>query len=318
MGTTELLEIAIGVDSLAASLRLYRDALGLEVVRQGTVAADAARELWGLDAPPATVTLGRPEVPGSPAVRLLECHGPAARPTPEMQRAAPVGIGFTTDAIQEVFERLTAGGASFLSAAPVQLTPDPEGPTGPRRLEAFGQARDGEFSVLIERQNAPSPYGSISQRWRTSEPLHSSHVVADLAAPRRFLGEALDQEVIFREECAEPETDLLMALPPGTRFRFEMLKHPERDTGRIILIEFPDANLEPSWTAPPARGIHALGYGCADLDDQLAAVARAGGRVLGGPVEIDSPGLRRGRAAAIESPLGVLLELWEPSSRKED
>jgi len=311
VAATGMLEIGIGVESLDVGLSLYRDALGLEILRRGTVDAATAAALWGLGGEAATVTLGRPETPGAPAVRLLECDGPAGRAPRAVRAAGPVGVGYTTDRIGAVFERLAGAGVAFLSAAPVQLTPDPEGPTGPRRLEAFGQAPDGEFAVLIERQNPPGPYGAISERWGTSEPLHTSHVVAGLEAPRSFLERALGHEVIFREDCAQPETDELMDLPPGTRFRFEMLRHPRREAGRIILIEFPDDDVLPSWTVPPARGLHALGYGCADLDAALERATEAGARVLRGPLEVEAPGLRRGRVAAVESPLGVLLELWE-------
>jgi hypothetical protein len=197
-------------------------------------------------------------------------------------------------------------------SSPVELTPEPEGPTGPQRFEAFGQMANHEYVVIIERRNAPTAYGSISDDWNTSEPLHTSHIVPDLAAASSFMATALEHEVLFREDCSGPEFEELMAIPEQTRFRFEMLGHPDRSTGRSILIEYEDGQPGPVFAQPPIRGLHALRFDTSDLETTLALITRAGGSVLRGPALIDSPAVGRGQAAAVKSPLGILLEIWQP------
>ena len=137
-------------------------------------------------------------------------------------------------------------------------------------------------------------------------------VVVDLEGARRFMASALDHTMIFREECAAPEIELLMGIPGGTSFCFEMLAHPEYATGRIIFIEYQDQHGSPSFAAPPQRGIQALRYDCDDLDGLLERVGRTGAELVREPVSVDSPALGRGRVAGVRSPIGTLLELWQP------
>ena len=317
--TTALREVAIGVEKLEESLDFYRRDLGLEVVRWGSVSATEARALWGLHEVFETATVGRPGLQGAPVIRLVESQGSPARAPSDTRTPGTLGIGFTTDAIDEVHARLGTTGLRFQSA-PVELTPEPvAGETvGPRRFEAFGQAPDGEFIVLIERRNSPEPYGTITGPWRTSEPLHCSHIVADRAAAGRFMEQALDHEVLFEEELGGPELDRLMGLPAGSRLGFQMLAHPRFATGRIIFIEYPELDATPTFIEPPTRGLHALRYDCRDLDIGLARVIEAGGEILREPASLTCPALGSGRVATIRSPIGVLLELWQETTDDGD
>ena len=317
--TTSLREVAIGVAGIDRSLELYRHGLGFEVIRRGLVSAVEACALWGQDEAFETVTVGRPALEGAPTLRLLECHGAPARAAADTRSPGTLGVGVTTDAIDRVHARLAAAGLRFQSP-PVELTPEPVAgeSVGPRRFEAFGQAPDGEFIVLIERRDAPEPYGTIAaEPFRTSEPLHCSHVVADRAAAGRFMEQALDHQVLFEEELSGPELDRLMGLPSGSRLGFQMLAHPDYPTGRIIFIEYPEHDDAPAFIEPPARGLHALRYDCRDLDRSLVRVSDAGGELLREPANLDSGALGRGRVATIRSPIGVLLELWQETSNDD-
>ncbi len=269
-----------------------------------------ANALWGAPGPFEGARLGRPDVAGSPTLRLLasDRSGPAGRW--DLRRPGPVGIGVTTGEIERVHARLAACGVEFLSP-PVQLLPEPEGPSGPRRYEAFGRQEDGAFLVLIERLNAPTPYGSISSDARVSEPLHCSHVVVDLAAASRFMVEVLEHEPLFHERCEGPTFERLMGLPPGARFEFEMLHHPGFATGRIIFIAHEGRAGEQRLALPPMRGVSAHRYDCDDLEATLARVEPSGGEIVAAPAEISDPLLGRGRAAAVMPPFGTLVELWE-------
>jgi catechol 2,3-dioxygenase-like lactoylglutathione lyase family enzyme len=309
VSTSALVEAVVGASDLARRRRFYEEALGLEVVRRGTVDGATAAALWGAAGPVETVTLGRLEVPGSPRVRLVASTGAESRRGRDLRVPGPLGIGVTTRGVRDVFDRVAAAGVDFVSP-PLCLTPGAVG-AGPMRYEAFGRAADGEFVVLIERVGVPTPYGTISESFHTSEPLHSSHVVPDLEAAARFMAEALGQESLMRDRCQGPIFEELMGVPEGTAFRFEMLHHPGYPTGRIVLIEF-EGHAGPAPAVDSrGRGLIALRYDCDDLDVAAARIAPAGGAVLRGPVDVDSGALGRGRVLLARSPFGTLFEIWE-------
>jgi catechol 2,3-dioxygenase-like lactoylglutathione lyase family enzyme len=313
MPATSLREIVLGVADLADRATFYRRTLGLEAKSRGRVDAATAAALWGKVGPKpvyATV-LHRPDVAGSPRLRLVGTQGPRSRPGADFEAPGPLGLGFTTAGVQGVHGRLTEEGIRFVSP-PLELTPGGTGPAGPRRFEAFGRGPDGEALVLIERLNAPTPYGTIPEPLRVSEPLHTSHSVPDLPAARRFLVELLDHEVLLGDTCRGPVFDALLGLRrPGTSFRFEMLHRPGFPTGRIVLMEFATGRQPAREARPLGRGLTALRYDCDDLVARLRRVEAAGGVLLRGPAHVDSKVLGTGRAAVVRSPFGTLFELWQ-------
>lgn len=310
-----LQEIVVGVDDLKTGLQVYREGLGLTVLRQGDLDPETTSRLWGWSGGARAAILGRPDVADSVRVRLVAAHVESAngqlagRGADDTRTAGSLGIGFTTQGIGPVRDRVAAAGVRFLSE-PVELTPEPDGPTGPQRFEVFGQAPCGEFIVLIERRNVPTPYGSLSAENPVSEPLHTSHVVTDLTHCSRFMSRVLGHEVLFREKCEGEEFDRLMAVNSGTRFWFEMLGHPDHPTGRIIFIEYEEVR-EGRQHSPPGHGISGLAYTCDSIEATLARAAAAGVVSTAEPVDIDDPLLGRGRVVTLQPPWGSRLELWE-------
>lgn len=311
-----LREIALGVRDVPDRLHFLREAFGLSAERSGFVDPGSAKALWGLDRPLEAAVVGRADAPDGPRLRLVAASGAPARADGRLSSPGPIGFGVTTRDIQAVHARVASLGVRFLSP-PVRLTPGSVGPTGPVRWETFGQAPDGELVVLIERINAPQPYGVISDEGATSAPLHASFVVGDLDACSRFMRELLLHETVIRDRGEGEVFDQVLGTPPGTRFRFEMLQRPGAAAGRIIFIEFerredemPETAPE---TAPPARGVQALRYDVGDLDEVLARASAAGGRLVRGPLAVRSELLGSGRVACVSPPFGTLVELWQPA-----
>jgi catechol 2,3-dioxygenase-like lactoylglutathione lyase family enzyme len=313
--TIALREIQIGVAHLDDAVRFYRDGFGLAVRDRKRRAPEEGSAAWIHAGKLETVALGRADVAGSSSLRLLESAGPPGRPPGETTSAGPLGTGFTTSDIHGVHQRLESLGMRFLSP-PLELTPESTEEAGPRRFEVFGQTGDGEFAVLIERRRAPGPYGTIDPDSLLSEPLHTSHVVEDLARCRRFMEEVLDHQVLFAEECRGPVFEELMALPPDTSLRFQMLAQPDQETGRIIFIEIEgEQNRRTAQVDPrkPRRGICALTYSCDKLEERVATAHEIGATLLLPPTEGVRQSLGRGRWALLIPPFDLLLELWEPA-----
>jgi hypothetical protein len=194
----------------------------------------------------------------------------------------------------------------------LELSPEPAEEAGPRRFEAFGQAPDGEFIVVVERRNAPTPYGTIDPSSLTSEPLHTSHIVDDLDTCRRFMEEVLDHRVLFTEVCSGEIFEALMSLSPGASFRFQMLGPPNRDTGRIIFIEMGGSRPAPGGEALPNRGLIGLTYAADDLDRRLARAVGLGATVVEPARDASDHHLGQGRRATLQPPFNIRLELFEP------
>ena len=315
MAVSSLREITVGVLDLSARATLFEAGCGLAVIRTGRLSSIAASRLFDTHLTPSATVMGRPDVPESPRIRLVEApEAPPARPR-GLGTPGPLGIGFTTIGIHDVHARVERLGVQFVSP-PLLLTPvsvalPAGGPPGPRRYEAFGRTTDGDFIVLIERVGAETPYGNFATD--CSEPLHVSFIVTNLDACAHFMSEVLEHEILFEETCSGPPFDVLLGMPKDVSFRFAMPHRPGFATGRTVFLQFqkkPDAMSQTPGLAP---GICRLRYDTTDLHATLSRVPGGGGSLVRGPASIDDPVLGQGLVAMVRSPFGVLVELWQTS-----
>jgi catechol 2,3-dioxygenase-like lactoylglutathione lyase family enzyme len=312
MAVTSLREITVGVRDLPARTALFESGFGLTVLRTGLVTSSVASRLFDAHTIPRAALMGRPDVEGSPRIRLVEVLG-ALPGRQQIGAPGPLGIGFTTRGITEVHTRLQGLGVRFVSDPLLLNPPRAEAllgaPPGPRRYEAFGRTADGDFVVLIERVGADTAYGTLSSD--CSEPLHASFVVTNLDASLHFMREVLEHETLLAESCSGPPFDELLGAPEGASFRFAMSHRPGFVTGRAIFMEF-QKRLEPMTQTPGlGPGICRLRYDTTDLHSTLARVPGGGGSLVRGPASVEDPVLGQGLVAMVRSPFGVLVELWQ-------
>ena len=311
MAVTALREITVGVRDLPARIALFESGCGLEVIRTGPLTSIAASRLFDTYAAPKAAVIGRPDLAGSPRIRLVEApDGPPARPE-GLGSPGPLGIGFTSAGIRAVHARLERSGVRFVSP-PLLLTPGTPATgasPGPRRYETFGRAPDGDYIVLIERLGAAAPYGTLTTD--CSEPLHASFIVTNLDACAHFMREVLEHEILLEDTCSGPPFGELLGMPEGLSFRFVMPHRPGFATGRTVFMEF-DKRPEPMAQTPGlAPGICRLRYDTTDLHSTLSRVPGGGGSLVRGPASVDDPVLGQGLVAMVRSPFGVLIELWQ-------
>jgi catechol 2,3-dioxygenase-like lactoylglutathione lyase family enzyme len=313
MSVSSLREITIGVSSLRDRVMQFETGCGLSVLASGALAPITASRLFENPAVPNVAVMGRADVAGSPRIRLVEMgEGKPAR-VGGIAGPGPLGVGFTTLPVHDVYSRLERLGVQFLSP-PVLLTPKEEaGPKGtpprPQRFEAFGRTADGDFIVLIERFNAQTSYGTFGSD--CSEPLHVSFVVTNLDASLHFMSDVLEHETLLAEQCSGPPFDRLLGMESDVSFRFAMLHRAGWPTGRTLFIEF-EKKPQPMTQIPSlARGVCRLRYDTTDMHATLARVPGGGGSLVRGPASVDDPVLGQGLVALIRSPFGVVIELWE-------
>lgn len=313
MAVTSLREITVGVRDLPGRTALFEGGCGLAVIRTGPVSSIVASRLFDTHTTPKATLMGRPDVLGSPRIRLIETpDGPPARPQ-GLGGPGPLGIGFTTVGIRDVHTRLEQSGVCFVSP-PLLLTPMPAAqpsgaPPGPRRYETFGRAPDGDFIVLIERVDAATPYGTFATD--CSEPLHASFIVTNLDACAHFMREVLEHEILLESTCSGPPFDTLLGMPEGATFRFAMPHRPGFVTGRTVFMEFRKRPEPMAQTPGLTRGICRLRYDTTDLHSTLSRVPGGGGSLVRGPASVDDPVLGQGLVAMVRSPFGVLIEIWQ-------
>ena len=306
---TPLREITVGVRDIEARAAVFESGCGMSVLRTGALSSMAASRLFDTHVRPKATLMGRPDVPGSPRIRLVEAvGGSSARPS-GLDDPGPLAIGFTTVGIRNVHARLEGMGIAFVSP-PLEVPPmgATGTPSAPERYEAFGRAADGDFIVLVERLNAATPYGTFGTD--CSEPLHATFVVTNLDACGHFMRDVLEHEVLVDDHCSSPRFDAVFGLT-DVSFRFALAHHPPHPTGRLVFMEFQKKPEPMAQTSGLAPGICRLRYDTSDLHSTLSRVPGGGGSLVRGPASIDDPVLGQGLVAMVRSPFGVLIELWQ-------
>lgn len=299
----------MGVRDLQARSSLLEAGLDLDVLRSGALSSITASRLFDAHLAPRAALLGRPDVPDSPRIRLVEVARESPPRSPVLSDPGPIGVGFTTVGIRGVHARLEGLGVVFVSQ-PLPLPPmgATGTPSAPERYEAFGRTDDGDYLVLVERLDAPTPHGTF--RNDCSEPLHATFTVTNLDACGHFMRDVLEHEVLMEENCSSPRFDAIFGLS-DVSFRFALAHHPPDAAGRLVFMEFQKRPQPMAQTPGLAPGLCRLRYDTSDLHATLSRVPGGGGSLVRGPASIDDPVLGQGLVAMVRSPFGVLIELWQ-------
>lgn len=313
-----LRSVTLGVGHLRRQVSFYGSHFGLRVREKGHASAEVCRKLWGVDEDHDVVTVGRNDVEDGLALRLVRTSDLAARPDFDLTVPGPVGLLYGTRDVRRLYYRLSGAGVEFHSE-PVGVElggpgggpdPDPEserGGDGSRR--AWGRAYDGEYVILSESEAG----GTVSPYFGVTEPRDVLVVVSDPAAAGAFLADGLGQRMTGEGEASGAGWSEVMGLDAGVSFRWRHFAAPASGSSPVAgvtLLHFGDGQ-SATRTAPPDRGLSSLRFDVPGLDAALERAESAGGRRVTEPAAIDHPALGTGRSVALDSPLGMLVELWE-------
>ncbi|GII86143.1 hypothetical protein Ssi03_41330 [Sphaerisporangium siamense] len=304
----------VGVAAFEPHLELFCGALGYEVAAAGVVAAADAARLWGEGLGDVETRLLTAAGADTGRLHLLKVPAPAAGAEhPHTLDLGLAGVDLYTRDIHASHAR-TAGLGHRWSGGPSTYEV-PLGERSVRVTEGFCLGPDGLDIVFVQPGNARGTAAWAVDPGRPHTELTSvvAHV-PDLDAELRFwdgLGLSAWYDVTF----SSPGLEELAGLPPGTEVRLALVAGAGGGTTRIELVTVPG----------PARGVdrraaqrpgRALGHTAwsvrtGDLDAALSRAGHAGGRVVRPPFEAVTPLHGAARLAAVATPNGIHVELWQ-------
>jgi catechol 2,3-dioxygenase-like lactoylglutathione lyase family enzyme len=133
-GTGPVKRVTIWVRDAEASLRIYRDALGLEVIEDKSLSGAAIARMIGLEDAHLRIVHLAPPGATHGWIGLYELAAtrppiPSLAPPPALPAYGQANIVLTTDRMEEILPRLEALGVRFLTPPQQYVKTDPGGAT---------------------------------------------------------------------------------------------------------------------------------------------------------------------------------------------
>jgi catechol 2,3-dioxygenase-like lactoylglutathione lyase family enzyme len=141
---------------------------------------------------------------------------------------------------------------------------------------------------------------------------HAGITVGDMDRALAFWRDALGMEVVV-EQHAEGGYFGEVIGESGARCHVVQLAFPGGGARlELFAFEQPFAIAGPGPRRPVETGFAHVCARCADLDDLLARLERAGGRRIGDPVDVTRGANTGARAVYVRDPDGLVVELLQP------
>ena len=254
-----LKRIVISTNSLPESLLFYRDAMGLSVagpVKLSELEHKRRTRAWALDSRESwqLYRLYRSGVQAAAEIELLvfDHIKPAIHKSWNPLALGPLSIGFpNADQISrdKAVRDLGFGALNTLEIYPV---PRPDGTTY-RIQETIYNGPDFVHAVGIHRADGQTQLGPLDAKG-LGGPAYSAMVVQDSVKMIAFMTEVLGWEVRSDRTWKSAGSKGALNVPDGTEFRFSILYAKGASSGHILLIQFLNADVQPS--ASPAQVPH--------------------------------------------------------------
>jgi catechol 2,3-dioxygenase-like lactoylglutathione lyase family enzyme len=216
----------VSVASLEASLRFYRDRIGLAASPVAVVPALAAGFLEGEGVPTRVAMCGEP---GTPVGRILlveysGARGPAVRRPGDRTTRGYWNLNFYVDDIHATTRELRAEGFEFWSDPRSHRVGDSAGIA----TEVVFEAPDGVAINLVQPEGGPDTFtgrvlAEVHRHGKTrtgfTPVATSAHCVRDCERAAAFYRDVLGMRIVLDEVLGKPETNHYLARPPDARSR---------------------------------------------------------------------------------------------------
>lgn len=318
-GLRGLTGVYLTTDDAQPHLRLYKDLLGFEVLRADVLPSEQVQGVWGLDKGIA-ISAVRLGVLGTESgfIDVLVLGG-AALPEairPHVLDAGIFDFDVATWNVASTYEDLVKEGYEW--SCPPQLW----------TAEAFGnidieeglcRAPDG-VNLVFPRpfQNKGSAAWALDPNRRYSEMYSSVYVVEDLQREIDFWGpDGMGLRVGADVPLDHPGARRFIGIEEDAGLRMVLMTARGSGPARVEIISPQTLPCRADFTRRQRpgrwRGISGWNVKVQSLDAALDAVRRKEGEILSGAIELDSPILGRVTSAAVATPCGVFVELYQPA-----
>lgn len=306
----------IGASDIEAAASFYRDHLGYEVASRGPLPAATAEALWGPG-------LGEPEVIALCAagadtgrihlVTVAEPIAPAERP--HNLDDGLIGIDLYARDIVAAHQTTASNGVSWI--CPPNTYDVPLGATSVQVAQGVFSAPDGMMVVFVQpaaiRDTAAwaidptRPYTEL-----TSVVCHVPDPDAEIAL---WGPDGFGMDIWYDLTFTAPGFDAVADLPPGTPMRLAFLAGA-RTTRIEVTCAGISHRVDRRAAQRPGRSLGHSGWSVrtVDLDAALQRASAVGATLRGEVVETEDPLHGKSRAASIDSPNGIAVDLWQPIS----
>jgi len=224
--------VTVGTADLDASLELWRDVFGLEVVAESSGADDALSALWDLPAE-AIARQALLRTPGIDCggIHFVEFSAPGV-PVREGARVfdrLPKNLDVYTSDLPAKYAALKARGIPFRAQWTEMSAPD-----GSTFREVQMPGPDATNIAVLEILGSDYRYGPTG--FAAIGPLII--VVEDADIEALFFDKVLGLERVMRDLLAGPEVEKMVGLPAGAGLDFRVLGDSGDPMGRIEIVEY--------------------------------------------------------------------------------
>jgi hypothetical protein len=291
-------DVVVGASDMEAASEFLVH-FGFEKGQAGTLPADAASALYGVDAPVRELVMAAPGAPRG-RVRLVSTPNPARSYAPFDARPFAIDL-FTSDTVRSVELAVAAG----YHASPI--TDHHFGPVTIREVEITGP--DGLVVTLLEPSAGRRPCILDDDPDRLHSEVHA-FVWSDTDLDQH-IGYWTDRglQTLMDVVMDTPGLGALVGAPDeDVKLRLTVFADtPDARPIRVEYVEFIGKPSQPQPTLPLAAGLHAPAF---ELDDLDAALPKLAPAEVGEIIAVDTPVHPRMRAATAVTPGGHRFEVW--------
>ena len=298
----------ISVPNLEEAIVFYRDTIGLRVVTEGPIDTAILQGLWGLPKHFTARSASLRNTKQDTAIELVQLD-----PTPKnaiRDSAATYDHGFfhllflvpDSGRIQQIFEAQEREWLTYPYHFPPLWS-------GSEVIEgwAYGPAR--EIVAILEYIRPP-----VAEEKRLAGDFWilyaMGHCVGNMQQAMSFYRDALGLRPFYEGKPPPGFYDDALHLPKNTGLHVALVNNPDSNTSAIELFQT-TANGKTLRSSPMKLGIFMLSFESDDLDTDIKNIQSKGFNIIAGPVKTKSALHGSIRAADIEGPDKVRIEIFE-------
>ena len=307
MATKGMDRISISVSNLEGSLAFYRDWIGMEVIADEILEPTEIQRLWNLSPEIEARAVSLKSELQSTLLELIEFTPHSERTIREEAISWDYGlycITFLVRDVDTIYRDLSGRGFTFISP-PVTYQPNWV-PHKVKEVTVIGpdNVRIDHFQRVKEED-----YGSQGNYVRFD---HCAQFADNLDEAIRFYRDIVGLDLMSQMTIPKGLIDDIIAVPPGTEEKTAFFNKKDENA---LMMECMQLSIKgkslASVARPPNLGLFMISFEVDDLSSFMETCEKKEVAILSGPVELHTQLHGKMRVIILESPNGVMIELFE-------